>query len=222
MNVGREEFPVNVRRFLNVCRRSAWRRWKRKRTQRHSVRQRRSFAGGKPTVRNGERRWRRKLQAGGVHRATADASGGTEERSAVSTGVGCCASFGGGSCRRSAPRWKRRLLKCVQRNRKRPTSAKRSVMNWRGWKNGASVCRTNMIRSSQKLWEEYELTRREAEAVAKPVEQVTAAKRRLAELKSKIKALGSVNVAAVEEYRGGFGTVCFYDRPDCGCGAVAG
>lgn len=52
-----------------------------------------------------------------------------------------------------------------------------------------------------KLWEEYELTRREAEAVAKPVEQVTAAKKRLAELKSKIKALGSVNVSAVEEYK---------------------
>lgn len=52
-----------------------------------------------------------------------------------------------------------------------------------------------------KLWEEYELTRREAEAVAKPVEQVSAAKKRLAELKSKIKGLGSVNLAAVEEYK---------------------
>jgi chromosome segregation protein len=52
-----------------------------------------------------------------------------------------------------------------------------------------------------RLWEEYELTRREAEAVAKPVEDLSVAQRRLTELKNKIKGLGSVNVGAVVEYQ---------------------
>lgn len=52
-----------------------------------------------------------------------------------------------------------------------------------------------------KLWEEYELTRREAEEQGTPIEDLPAAQRRLAELKNKIKALGSVNVGAVVEYR---------------------
>ncbi len=52
-----------------------------------------------------------------------------------------------------------------------------------------------------KLWEEYELTPREAEAKAKPVENVTTAKKRLNELKSKIKGLGNVNVSAIEEFK---------------------
>ena len=52
-----------------------------------------------------------------------------------------------------------------------------------------------------KLWEEYELTRREAEEQTQPVEDLPAAQRRLADLKNKIKALGAVNVGAVVEYR---------------------
>ncbi len=52
-----------------------------------------------------------------------------------------------------------------------------------------------------KLWEEYELTRREAEEQAIELESLTAARSRLSTLKSKIKALGSVNVAAIEEYK---------------------
>lgn len=52
-----------------------------------------------------------------------------------------------------------------------------------------------------KLWEEYELTRREAEKTVAPVEDVAASRRRLNELKGKIKALGSVNVGAIEEYK---------------------
>ncbi|MGN0479172.1 MAG: chromosome segregation protein SMC [Hominenteromicrobium sp.] len=52
-----------------------------------------------------------------------------------------------------------------------------------------------------KLWEEYELTRREAEELGITVEDVPAAQRRLTELKNKIKALGAVNVAAVVEYK---------------------
>lgn len=52
----------------------------------------------------------------------------------------------------------------------------------------------------EQLWTEYELTRREAEAEAEPVEDESQSARRLRELKNKIKALGSVNVAAIEEY----------------------
>ncbi|MBQ9742709.1 MAG: chromosome segregation protein SMC [Ruminococcus sp.] len=52
-----------------------------------------------------------------------------------------------------------------------------------------------------KLWEEYELTRLEAEAHAAEIEDVSAAQRRLNELKQKIKSLGSVNVGAIEEYK---------------------
>ena len=52
-----------------------------------------------------------------------------------------------------------------------------------------------------KLWEEYELTKREAEEVAVEIADVGKAQRRLAELKQKIKSLGTVNVAAIEEYK---------------------
>ena len=52
-----------------------------------------------------------------------------------------------------------------------------------------------------KLWEEYELTKREAEDVAVTIDDPQKAQRRLSELKKKIKALGSVNVSAIEEYK---------------------
>jgi chromosome segregation protein len=52
-----------------------------------------------------------------------------------------------------------------------------------------------------RLYEEYELTLSEAEAAAKPIEDMTEATRRLTELRNKIRALGSVNVDAIEEYR---------------------
>ena len=52
-----------------------------------------------------------------------------------------------------------------------------------------------------KLWEEYELTRREAEELGVTIEDIPKAQRRLSELKNKIRALGAVNVAAVVEYK---------------------
>ena len=52
-----------------------------------------------------------------------------------------------------------------------------------------------------KLWEEYELTRREAEQCAARIEDQGKAQRRLSELKQKIKGLGSVNVGAIDEYK---------------------
>lgn len=52
-----------------------------------------------------------------------------------------------------------------------------------------------------KLWEEYELTKREAEETAITIEDASKAQKRLNELKQKIKALGNVNVSAIEEYK---------------------
>ncbi|MBE6731695.1 MAG: chromosome segregation protein SMC [Ruminococcaceae bacterium] len=53
----------------------------------------------------------------------------------------------------------------------------------------------------KKLWDEYEITRNEAEEKAIVIEDLTKAQRRLTELKNKIKALGNVNVGAVVEYK---------------------
>lgn len=53
----------------------------------------------------------------------------------------------------------------------------------------------------RKLYEEYGLTRREAEECAPEIESVSKAQKRLSELKGQIKALGSVNVSAIEEYK---------------------
>lgn len=52
-----------------------------------------------------------------------------------------------------------------------------------------------------KLWDEYELTRSEAAEIAKEIPNITTAQRRLNEIKGKIKALGTVNVGAIEEYK---------------------
>lgn len=52
-----------------------------------------------------------------------------------------------------------------------------------------------------KLWEEYELTKREAEENAIEIEDSIKANKRLNELKKKIKGLGNVNVSAIEEYK---------------------
>ena len=51
-----------------------------------------------------------------------------------------------------------------------------------------------------KLWDEYELTRTTAAEQAQPVEDMQEAEKHLTELKNKIKALGSVNLGAIEEY----------------------
>ena len=51
-----------------------------------------------------------------------------------------------------------------------------------------------------KLYDKYELTRNGAEALGIEIEDPAASGKRLQELKGKIRALGSVNVAAIEEY----------------------
>lgn len=53
----------------------------------------------------------------------------------------------------------------------------------------------------RKLYEEYELTRTQAEELVEPIADIPAANHRLNELKAKIRALGSVNVDAIEEYK---------------------
>ena len=52
-----------------------------------------------------------------------------------------------------------------------------------------------------KMWDEYELTRSDAAALAIPLADLPAAQRRLGELKNRIRGLGTVNVAAIEEYK---------------------
>ncbi len=51
------------------------------------------------------------------------------------------------------------------------------------------------------LFEQYELTKREAEALDIQIENMSEAKKRLHEIKVAIKALGSINVGAIEEYK---------------------
>lgn len=54
---------------------------------------------------------------------------------------------------------------------------------------------------TSKLYDEYQLTRREAAALEIEIDDYSLAAKRLAELKTQIRALGSVNVSAIEEYK---------------------
>lgn len=51
------------------------------------------------------------------------------------------------------------------------------------------------------LYDQYELTRREAESLNIVIEDMAAANKQLREIKGSIKALGSINVGAIEEYK---------------------
>ena len=53
----------------------------------------------------------------------------------------------------------------------------------------------------RQLYDEYQLTKSEAENIGIEIEKPTEAKKKLAETKSKIRALGNVNVSAIEEYK---------------------
>lgn len=52
----------------------------------------------------------------------------------------------------------------------------------------------------QKLYDEYELTRSEAEKTVEKIDNIPEAQKNLNKLKAQIKAIGSVNVDAIEEY----------------------
>ena len=51
-----------------------------------------------------------------------------------------------------------------------------------------------------KLWDSYELSRTAAQALRQPVENMSAASKRISELRREIGRLGNVNVGAIEEY----------------------
>ncbi|MBO5358581.1 MAG: chromosome segregation protein SMC [Clostridia bacterium] len=53
----------------------------------------------------------------------------------------------------------------------------------------------------RKLYDEYELTRSEAEKIGIEIENPTQAKKELIDIKNKIRALGNVNVSAIEEFK---------------------
>lgn len=55
--------------------------------------------------------------------------------------------------------------------------------------------------AKNKLFDEYQLTLREAEELDIVIDEPAAAHRRLNEIKNKIRALGTVNVGAIEEYK---------------------
>ncbi len=55
------------------------------------------------------------------------------------------------------------------------------------------------------LWDEYEITYTMADEIAQEIPEPQKAQRRLAELRNMIKALGPVNVSAIEEYKEVFG-----------------
>ena len=74
----------------------------------------------------------------------------------------------------------------------------REVVKLSEQKNAAENERESLI---AKLYDEYELTQSDAEQQAQPIEDISAANRRLSELRAKIKSLGSVNVDAIEEYK---------------------
>ena len=54
--------------------------------------------------------------------------------------------------------------------------------------------------TTQKLWEEYEMTPNDAAELAVPFESAAQLRRQVAEVRGKIRALGNVNVGAIEEF----------------------
>ncbi len=61
-------------------------------------------------------------------------------------------------------------------------------------------CTADFDKLVAQLWDNYELTRSEAEEQSEQLEDIQSANRRLIELKTKIKNLGHVNLGAIEEY----------------------
>ncbi len=55
--------------------------------------------------------------------------------------------------------------------------------------------------TAAKLWEEYQLTEDEAKDLMVPFESLTDLRRQVTEVRAKIRALGNVNVGAIDEYR---------------------
>lgn len=64
-----------------------------------------------------------------------------------------------------------------------------------------SKAESELEHMTNRLWEEYEITYTDAVAQRIELESVTGAQRRIGELRSSIRALGPVNVGAIEEYQ---------------------
>lgn len=63
------------------------------------------------------------------------------------------------------------------------------------------TCKHDLENTQNKLYDEYQLSLREAQELGIVLEDITASQHKLTELRNKIRALGSVNVDAVDEYR---------------------
>ena len=64
-----------------------------------------------------------------------------------------------------------------------------------------TAAETELNTTASKLWEEYQLTEAEAEKLCVPFANVADLRRQVAEVRGKIRALGNVNVGAIEEYK---------------------
>ena len=64
-----------------------------------------------------------------------------------------------------------------------------------------AAAETELNSTAAKLWEEYQLAESEAEALCVEFQNVTELRRQVAEVRGKIRALGNVNVGAIDEYK---------------------
>ena len=64
-----------------------------------------------------------------------------------------------------------------------------------------AAAETEYDQTAAKLWDEYQLTVSQAEALCVEFESLPALRAQVAELRNKIRALGNVNVSAIEEYK---------------------
>ena len=66
---------------------------------------------------------------------------------------------------------------------------------------GVDAAGTELNDTNSKLWEEYQLTESEARSQCVPFESLTELRRSVTEVRGKIRALGNVNVGAIDEYK---------------------
>lgn len=74
-----------------------------------------------------------------------------------------------------------------------------------------AAAETEYDQTVAKLWDEYQLSVSQAENLCVEFESLTALRAQVADLRGKIRALGSVNVSAIEEYKE---VKARYDAPD--------
>ena len=64
-----------------------------------------------------------------------------------------------------------------------------------------AAAETEYDQTVAKLWDEYQLSVSQAEQLCVEFDSLTALRAQVADLRGKIRALGSVNVSAIEEYK---------------------